>query len=145
MNSLEMAQVSRRVEPLRELQDNLKVNEGWIRYMRLAMGLKLKDFGKLVGLAPQTVKEAEVRESVGAVTLKTLERMANAMECDLVYGFVPRQELSSLIKLKAHEKARKILQVADTHMGLEDQAVEIELEERINRLATKLIEKDEVW
>ena len=49
------------------------------------------------------------------------------------------------IKKKAHEKAREILNRADTHMALEDQKVRGDLNQRIERLAKKLLEKGDVW
>ena len=50
-----------------------------------------------------------------------------------------------ILKKNALIKAKRILLKADTHMGLEDQKVEQDLEQRIERLATTLIEKGDVW
>jgi predicted DNA-binding mobile mystery protein A len=113
--------------------------------MRHALGLSLSDLSKLLSLTPANVAQAEKREIDGKVSLSTLRKMAEAMDCELVYSFVPKKELGSLIQDKAIEKARKILQRADLHMKLEDQKVTTDENERVKRLAKKLIEKGDIW
>ena len=50
-----------------------------------------------------------------------------------------------MLKKKAMEKAKRSILRADTHMSLEDQKVQDELDGRVERLAEKLIEKGKVW
>lgn len=145
MDKLATKQANRRVEVLRPLLDQMTVRRGWIHYMRHALGMKLKDLARLTGLSPQTVYETEKREANGKVTLTTLRKMARAMDCNLVYAFVPEKEIGSLLQEKAIRKASEILSTADTHMILEDQAVQNNIDERVTRLAEKLLERGDVW
>jgi len=92
-----------------------------------------------------TVAQIEQREATGNVTLDSLKKMAEALESELVYAFVPRAKIQSVLREKAFEKAKEILSNADTHMALEDQRVEQNLDERVERLATKLMEENDVW
>jgi predicted DNA-binding mobile mystery protein A len=140
-----LSQVSRRVEEIRKSKDKTSVRGGWINYMRVALGLTLSDLSKIVGLTVATVSQAEKREVEGKITLANLKKMAEAMDCDLVYSFVPRKEIKTFINDKAREKAMKSLMDADLHMKLENQKVDGAMEERINRLAKKLIEKGDIW
>jgi predicted DNA-binding mobile mystery protein A len=140
-----LTQISRRVEELRKSKDIAHVRGGWISYMRSALGMTLSDLSRRVGLSLPTVAQAEKREAEGKVTLSTLKKLAEAMECDLVYSFVPKKELKTFIHEKAYEKATKSLIDADLHMKLENQKVDGAMEERINRLAKKLIEKGDIW
>ena len=71
--------------------------------------------------------------------------MAEAMDCEFVYAFVPKKELKALVRARAESKAKKILDRADTHMGLEDQKVNQSYEGRLQWLVNKLIESGEVW
>lgn len=145
LNDTALAQINRRIEALRAVKDKAKVREGWIKYMRVALGLTLSDLAKLASLSTGSVAQAERREVDGQVTLSTLNKMAEAMECELVYAFIPKKDLPTLIHDKAFEKARKTLGLADLHMKLEDQKVDGDEVERIERLAKKFIEKGDIW
>jgi predicted DNA-binding mobile mystery protein A len=134
----------RRVELLKTIQQ-MKVKPGWIKYTRSVLGMTLKELAKLAGLSLPTVAQAERREAEGKVTIDTLKKLAEAMECEFVYAFVPKQDIPELIHKKAIEKARRTILKADTHMSLEDQRVNEDLKLRIESLAEKLIEKGKIW
>ncbi len=144
-NKLTISQIDRKIKPLRLALASAKVQPGWIRYMRNALGMKLKDLAKLTGLSVPTVAQSERREAQGKVTLETLNKIARAMECDFIYAFVPKTKIKTFLEKKATEKAQKILQIADTHMTLEDQKVSVAIKERVASLAEQLLEKGDVW
>lgn len=135
---------NRRAEILKVIQQ-MKVKPGWIKYTRSVFGMTLKDLAKLAGLTLPTIAQAERREAEGKVTIETLKKLAEAMECDFVYAFVPKKDITKLIHDKASEKAKRTLLNADTHMSLEDQRVTEELKLRIENLTEKLIEKGKIW
>ncbi len=142
---LALDQIERRIGAIRKTKEAMKVRPGWIHYMRKALGMKLEDLANCAGLSLSTVAQAERREAEGKVTLATLKQMAEAMECQFVYAFVPKTKIKSLLKGKALTKARAILTTADTHMTLEDQKVTESFERRVERLATKLLQKGDIW
>ncbi len=144
-NELSLSQIERRLDSLRAVKDKAQVKDGWIKFMRNALGLTLNDLSKLVSLSRIRIIQAERREIEGKVTIATLKKMAEAMDCDLVYAFVPKKDIKTTIYDKAFEKARKTLGLADLHMKLEDQKVEGDEKERIERLAKKFIEKGDIW
>lgn len=135
---------NRRNEILKALS-YMKVRPGWIKYMRSVFGMTLKELAKLTSLSLPTVAQAEKRETQGKITIDTLNKIADAMDCDFVYAFVPRDEIPALMHKKAREKARRTILNADTHMSLEDQKVKEDLEFRIDNLAEKLLEKGKIW
>ncbi|MBT3984303.1 MAG: mobile mystery protein A [Bacteriovoracaceae bacterium] len=145
LNSLTQSQIERRLDSIRETKGKTVVSKGWIQYIRKAMGLTIEELAKLTGLSARTVAQAQSREVEGKITLSTLKKMADAMECDLVYSLIPKKSVTETIKNKAREKARKRLAEAGLHMKLEDQGVEGAMEERVERLALKLIENGDVW
>jgi predicted DNA-binding mobile mystery protein A len=113
--------------------------------MRTALGLTLNELSQRVGIAAPTLAQSEKREAEGKVSISTLKKIAEAMDCELVYSFVPKKEFKSLILDKAREKARNSLKKADLHMKLENQKADGDMEERIERLARKLIEQGDIW
>lgn len=145
LNETVFAQINRRIESIRSIKDKTVIREGWIKYMRAALGLTLSELAKLSSLSTASVAQAERREAEGQVSLSTLTKMAEAMECELIYAFVPKKELKKIIHDKAVEKAQKTLKLADLHMKLENQKVIGDEKERIERLAKKFIEKGDIW
>ena len=145
LNETTFAQINRRLETLRAIKDKTTIRDGWIHYMRQTLGLTLSELGARSDHSKQGVAQAERREAEGQVSLSTLKKMAEAMECELIYAFVPKKELKTLIHDKAIEKARKTLGLADLHMKLENQKVEGDEEVRVERLAKKFIEQGDIW
>lgn len=122
-----------------------KPEQGWIRQMREALGITLSKLGTICGVSTATIAQAEKREVDGKITVETLKKTAAAMNCEFVYMFVPKSEMTKFIEAKAYEKAKRILASADLHMSLEDQKVMSKIEPRIERLKNKLIADGNVW
>jgi len=64
---------------------------GWIKTMREARGLSLRQLGQRLGVQGNSVHVAERREQSGGISLYQLQRIAAALDCDLFYAFVPRR------------------------------------------------------
>ncbi|MGK5081952.1 helix-turn-helix domain-containing protein [Bdellovibrionota bacterium FG-1] len=145
LDSLAIEQANRRLKSIRKALPDTKVRPGWIRYMRQSLSMTLKQLATRTGLSIPTVAQAERGEAVGKVTINTLKTMAQAMDCELIYAFVPKTDLDQLMKKAALKKAAILLSTADVHMTLEDQRVNESVEKRIERLAEKLLKKGDVW
>jgi predicted DNA-binding mobile mystery protein A len=74
-------------------------------------------------LSQQAISRIEQDELVGSVTVKTLQRVAQSLDCVFVYGFVPRSSLESTIRQQAQRVAVKRLGKVAQTMALEDQAL----------------------
>lgn len=95
---------------------------GWIRAVRLALGMSLQQLATKLSITKQSVQEIEVREKEGTITLKSLRDVARALDMDLVYGFVPKDgSLEMYIDKKARKLAEKIVYRTSNNMKLEDQ------------------------
>ena len=145
IDKIALKHAQKRRENMLSVHSDMNVRPGWIKYIRSILGLTLKELGRLSALSTPGVADAERRETEGKITIENLSKLANAMECEFVYGFIPKEDILELLKKKAMEKARKSILEADLHMSLEDQKVKEDLEERIERLAEKLLEKGKVW
>jgi len=115
---------------------------GWLRAIREALGLTSTQLAKRMGVVQSRAVTIEQAEARGTITLNTLEKAAQAMDCRLVYAIVPRTSLEDMVEHQSRQKALKMLKQASHSMALEDQAVGSEEEaELIKRLEKKLIEK----
>jgi predicted DNA-binding mobile mystery protein A len=142
---LAVAQANRRTRALRGVARDASVRPGWIAYMRRSLNMTLKQLAGRAGLSLPTIAQAERGEAAGRATLSTLRKMAHAMDCELIYAFVPKTDIDEIMKRAAREKAKRILATADVHMTLEDQRVEQSFQDRVERLASKLLENGDVW
>ena len=95
---------------------------GWIHAIRTALKMSLRQMGNRLSIAPQSVKEIEQREKDSSITLKNLREAGKALNMQLVYGFVPKEEsLEKMIEKKAYEIAKEIVMRTSHSMLLEDQ------------------------
>lgn len=109
-----------RLAPLRSVAQPPK---GWIRAIRGALGMTAKQLAGRIGVAQQAVARIEKGELAGAVTIKTMRRVAESLDCVFVCGFVPRTNLETTLRNQAERVAAKRLQQAAHTMTLEDQAL----------------------
>ena len=119
---LQTGQLDARLKAIATLQNINAMEQGWIKSIRLAIGMSLLQLGNRLNITKQSVLEIENREAEGNITLKTLRDVAKAMDMQLVYGFVPNDgSLEALVDRKAKEAATKIVMRTSNSMKLEDQ------------------------
>ncbi len=95
---------------------------GWLKAVRVALGMSLQQLADKLSISKQSVREIEIREQEGNITLKNLRETANALDMQLVYGLVPKDgSLAKLIDRKAKVLATSIVSRTSNTMKLEDQ------------------------
>jgi len=115
-------QLDRKFEKFSNIEDIIIPTDGWVNSVRTALKMTLKQLGTKMGITAQSVKEIEMREKVGSISLNTLKEVGNALDMRLIYGFIPRDKtLAMMIEKKAYEIAEKIVMRTSTTMVLEDQ------------------------
>lgn len=100
--------------------------KGWVKTIRLALGISAEQFAKRLGLTLGRINQLEKAEIHNAVSLRTLNEAANALDCELIYVIVPKDHssLEGIIKNRAEEIANeRIMRVAHS-MSLEAQTVD---------------------
>jgi predicted DNA-binding mobile mystery protein A len=121
-NSLRLQQLNQKTALFGKIVSISKLNEGWIMTLRKTLGITLEQMGNKLGVTKQNVMLMEKRELEGNITLKSLKELGNAMDMQLVYGFVPKDgSIDAMIERKALELATKIVMRASQTMKLEDQ------------------------
>lgn len=78
---------------------------------------------KRLNVKQPTVVRLEQSELKGSIELATLRRMAEALDCKLVYALVPNKPLETTIRDRARLFARARRQPVEHSMLLEDQSV----------------------
>ena len=116
--------------------------EGWLKTVRQALGMTGPQLAKRLGVTKGRISQAEAAEQDGGVTLKTMQSMAEAMNCRFVYAIVPENEVELVIRDQAIKKAKARVKAASTQMALEAQALGKEkLSAEIERIASEMMDK----
>jgi len=68
-----------------------------------------------------TWEKTEKREQKGTITIETLQKMADALCCDVRIVLIPREPLNQIIEKRAYMRADKEIQRLDETMSLEKQ------------------------
>jgi predicted DNA-binding mobile mystery protein A len=63
---------------------------GWLRAVREALGLTQRQVAARAAVKRQSYAQLETAEERGAISLGSLRRAAEAMDCELAYFIVPR-------------------------------------------------------
>lgn len=121
-NRLQIEQLELKIKAFAPIVTVATPPTGWIKAVRLALGMSLQQLANRISITKQSVQEMEKREKEGSITVKSLRETARALDMELVYGFVPKDgSLDALIDRKARELATKIVTRTSTTMKLEDQ------------------------
>jgi predicted DNA-binding mobile mystery protein A len=109
--------------------------KGWIRAVREALGMTAEQLGRRLGVKQSSVILLEQSEAKGSIELATLRRVADALDCTLVYAFVPKKSLEETVRARARNFIRRRLAPVEHSMLLEDQKVQgKEEEERLDEV-----------
>ena len=99
-----------------------------------------------MGVHPSRIPAIERGERERTLKLDTLARVADAMQCDLVYALVPRTSLNGMVEIQARLSAIKHLRNVMAHSRLEDQEVTPDdLEAQIADLAAEFQQRRDLW
>ena len=121
-NKLQLEQLESKIKVYVPITKVAVPPTGWIKAVRLGLGMTLQQLANRISISKQSVLEMEQREKDGSISLKLLRDSARALDMELVYGFVPKDgTLDALIERKARELAIKIVKRTSNTMKLEDQ------------------------
>lgn len=116
--------------------------KGWIRSVRNALGLSEQHLASLMGLAQPNIHQLELSEQKQTITLASLQKAAESMDCDLVYMFVPKapyKNFDEILEKRSLALAMKISKGVVHTMSLEEQKVSEEITDyQIKNLASEL-------
>jgi predicted DNA-binding mobile mystery protein A len=106
---------------------------GWIRAIREALGMSTAQLAKRARVKQPSIVALEQSEAKGSIEIATLRRIAEALNCQLVYALIPNKSLDEMVRDRAGLFVRRRLDPIEHSMALEDQHVaRKKLEERID-------------
>ena len=95
---------------------------GWVRAIRDALGMTAADLAIRMGVTGPAIRSLEKKELDGGARLSSLRRAAEAMDCTLVYAFIPNGSLQQTVE-------RQAASILDEQMGRVRQTMALEAQE----------------
>jgi predicted DNA-binding mobile mystery protein A len=127
------AHLDARFQKLRPVSQYHAPIRGWIRAIRSALGMSTAQLASRLGIKQPSVIALELSEAKGSIELATLRRVAEALDCTVVYALVPNQPLEKTVRDRARVVAGARRAAVAHSMLLEDQAVDTaDSEERLD-------------
>jgi predicted DNA-binding mobile mystery protein A len=83
----------------------------------------IRQLASKLGITPSSIAKLEKAEADEKITLASLRKLANALDCELQYTLVPRKSLEEILWERAIKVAKERLQPISHSMSLENQSV----------------------
>ena len=115
---------------------------GWLRAIREALGMTSAVLADRLEITASGVRKLEHAEAIDAITVGTLRRVAEALDCDLQYALVPRRPLRDMRWRQAMRLAQQWQQRAGRTMALEAQPIgtpSASTQERLEAMAKEIL------
>ena len=123
VDRMKREQVEQTLRAWRKLPQTELPRGGWIRTVRNALGMSSAQLAKRMKVSPQFVRKLEKGEADDTITLASLRRVADALECKVVYALVPEKYLEETRQERALYLANALRAHAAHSMKLENQGV----------------------
>jgi predicted DNA-binding mobile mystery protein A len=101
-----------------------------------------------LGISQSTLTALEKSEAEGRITLQSLRKAADALDCDLQYVLVPRSPLQKRIENRAEAIAHDRVALTLHSMRLEDQAPTMQVDKKeVSKVRSKQLEANwkQLW
>ncbi|MGH7426980.1 MAG: mobile mystery protein A [Candidatus Methylomirabilaceae bacterium] len=139
LRELKLRQLDASLDMVKSIRASPVPKRGWVSELRDALRMSTTQLGQRLGLTRQAVSALEHAEAEGSITLRSLRRAADALDCDLVYVLLPRSSLGALLDKQARAAARATMKHASHNMALERQEVsDLETEVQSQQLTDRL-------
>lgn len=121
LNQLRLEQLDANLSNYADLVKQQTPARGWLKLIREALGRTQRQQAQRLGVSGATLHKSEQSEAEDRITLGQLRKLADGLDCELVYALVPRQPLTKVVEERAYAIAvEEVAGVAHT-MALEDQ------------------------
>lgn len=103
----------------------IRPRAGWVKTLRVALSMTTAQLGHRIGVKGGRISQLEMAEVEDAVTLHALRKVAEGLDCELVYAIVPKNHstIDSIIKKQAEKVAVEKIKIIDHMMSLEAQSL----------------------
>ena len=141
-------QIQKQLEKAGCLLDVQVPYKGWIRSIKEALGMNGRQLAERMGVTKQRVSIIEKQELASSVTMNTMKKSAEALNCVFVYCLVPKADLEDIVRDQAKKSALNRLQRASHTMSLEDQELgDHENKEILNSMIERTLQEQpsDLW
>ncbi len=104
LNQLRLEQVQTTLSGYKELVKRPPPSRGWLKLIREALGRTQRQQAQRLGISGATLHKSEQSEAEDRISLGQLRKLADGLDCELVYALVPRRPLTDVVQ----ERARAI-------------------------------------
>lgn len=120
---------------------------GWVRNIRAALRMSAPALAKRLGVTARAVHKIEISEADDKISLATLRRVAEALDCELQYALVPRKPLLDTLVERARLVAGLELTPVAHTMALEDQTVDDQRRRHLDLLTRAMLTRSgrDLW
>lgn len=133
-------QLDRQFRELEKFKDFIEPHDGWINLIRNALGMTTYQLAKRLGVNQSRVIKMESSARDHTITLNSLSRAAEAMNCRLIFILAPKTSLEDTIEKQVEHVAKKKVEYVAHSMKLENQGVDDkEIKEEIDELKEQLL------
>jgi len=121
LNQLRLEQLQSTLSAYADLAKRRAPPRGWLKLIRESLGRTERQQAQRLGISAPTLHKSEKAEAEDRITLGQLRKLAEGLDCELVYALVPRRPLTEVVRERARAiAAEEVGGVAHT-MDLEDQ------------------------
>lgn len=125
LQDLRIRQLDETLLHIRNAHEHAGSGDGWIKTIRTALGMSLRQLAARVGLSKTAVHSIETNEPRGTVQLDSLRTLADGLDCELVYALVPRAtSLQETLERQAERIAERLVHRVSDSMELEAQGID---------------------
>lgn len=140
LNQLRLEQLQSSLDTYRVLWGKRPPAKGWLKEIREALGITERQQAARLGITGASVHKSEQSEADERISLGQLRKIADSLECDLVYALVPRKPLTEVIQNRATLIASEEVQGVAHTMSLENQMPsDARIQKQVARRAEELL------
>lgn len=149
MKILQLVQISEKFKSLKAIPVWFKSLGHWssqLKNIREALGMTQKQLAKRANTTQQNIARLEKNEV--SPSIDTLSKVAKALECELIIGLIPRDNLSKIVEERAKQIAKSINEQSVANAAMELQKPNVNLVKiSINEFKENLIKnkRDLLW
>jgi Fic-DOC domain mobile mystery protein B/predicted DNA-binding mobile mystery protein A len=125
-----------------QIKDLRVPSAGWIKAIRTALGMPQSFLARRLKVSAAAVAQYETAEREGTITISTLRKVADGLDCEFVYAIIPRTSLDAIREQRARDVAWKTVRSVSQTMALEEQSLTKDEEyERARELARQILQE----
>ena len=116
-----LQQISSEIEKYNNISNMHVPAKGWIKAIRTAIGMRSNQLASRLKVSQAQISKYEKEENQGAITIKTMKKIAKALQCKFYYGFIPEKSFEDIVHKQAEKVAKAYILKAGHNMMLEKQ------------------------